>query len=106
MNTKQEWLFDQGPNVAAITTRQVLDLGYPILRVVHYSDDDSWAFTCGTSNADDDGRVISMEEALTLDTTLNQIADLPPGWSAFRAKVDGSWTRYESPPDNDSESPP
>jgi hypothetical protein len=38
------WAFDQGPEVAAITTGQVLDGGLPILRVTHYSDDHSWAF--------------------------------------------------------------
>jgi hypothetical protein len=31
--------FDQAPNVAAITSRQVMKLGYPILFVTHYEDD-------------------------------------------------------------------
>jgi hypothetical protein len=30
------WPFDQGPNVAAITTRQVLELKLPVLIVTHY----------------------------------------------------------------------
>ena len=34
-----DWPFDQGPRVAAITTRQVLDDGLPILPVTHYADD-------------------------------------------------------------------
>jgi hypothetical protein len=38
----KNWPFDQGPNVAAITTRQVLDNGLPILGVTHYSDDHAW----------------------------------------------------------------
>ena len=87
-----DWPFDQEPNVAAITTRQVLE-GLPILRVTHYSDDDSWAFLCGTTNATDDGRVIAMEEALALDPTLRTIADLPPGWTAWRNQVGGTWSR-------------
>jgi hypothetical protein len=29
------WPFDQEPNVAAITSRQVLE-GHPILRIAHY----------------------------------------------------------------------
>lgn len=45
-----DWSFYQKKNVEAITTCQVLDEGFDILRVVHYSDDHSWAFTCGTTN--------------------------------------------------------
>jgi hypothetical protein len=36
----QDWPFDQEPNVAAISTRQVIELDYPILLVTHYEDDD------------------------------------------------------------------
>lgn len=91
----EEWPFDQAPNVAAITTRQVIDLNYPILRVVHYADDHSWAFLCGTTDETDDGRVIGMREALRLDETLALIADLPPGWSAWRQTKESPWNRYE-----------
>ena len=49
-----DWPFDQAPNVAAITTRQVLDEGLPILRVTHYSDDHSWGFVCGTTDNTDE----------------------------------------------------
>lgn len=88
-----DWPFDQAPNVAAITTRQVLEEKLPILRVVHYEDDHSWAFTCGTSNETTDGRVIGMQCALNIDPTLATIADLPPGWSAWRERVGGEWQR-------------
>jgi hypothetical protein len=92
----EKWVFDQGPNVAAITTRQVIEDGLPILNVVHYDDDDSWAFTCGTTNDSDDGRVIAMREALNLDSTLTSIADLPPGWYAWRESVGGTWHKEKS----------
>jgi len=80
MTKKTEWPFDQAPNVAALTTRQVLDLHLPILQVVHYEDDHSWAFVCGTTDDYKNyGRLICMAEALKLDETLRGIADLPPG---------------------------
>jgi hypothetical protein len=88
------WPFDQGANVAALTTRQVIDENCPIRQVVHYSDDDSWAFLCGTTNDTDDYRLIHMEEALRLDETLRSIADLPPGWSAWRNAKDSPWERH------------
>src|SRR5262245_20282303 len=90
------WPFDQGPRVAAITTRQVLDDGLPILRVTHYSDDHDWAFVCGTTDATEDGRVICMETALNLDSTLRTIADLPLGWTAWRERVGDVWHRFRA----------
>jgi len=90
-----DWPFDQAPNVAAITTRQVIKEGLPILRVTHYSDDDSWAFVCGTTDKTEDGRVIGMGTALKLDPSLRTVADLPPGWTAWREKVGGAWHRFQ-----------
>ncbi len=91
-----DWKFDQTENVAALTTKQVLELGLPILRVVRYSDDHSWAFTCGTTNDPNDIRVVGMGEIVRIDQTLGQIADLLPGAGAWRKRVGGEWHRYES----------
>lgn len=88
------WPFDQAENVAAITTKQVIDDGEPILMVIHYSDDDSWAFLCNTTGKEEDGRVIGMGTALKLDPTLKTIADLPPGWIAERAAVGSAWRKH------------
>ena len=94
-----DWPFDQAPNVAAITTRQVIEDGLPILSVVHYAEDDSWAFVCGTSSATEDGRVIGMGTALQIDATLATIADLPPGWCAHRRAIGEAWTKQPNPDD-------
>jgi len=88
-----DWPFDQAPTAAAVTTRQVIEKGFPILCVTHYSDDDSWAFVCGTTEATEDGKVIAMREALEIDPTLREVADLPLGWTARREKVGGMWQR-------------
>jgi hypothetical protein len=91
----EEWPFDQAPNVTAITTRQVLELGYSILQVTHYEDDHSWAFLCGTTeNDDEDARLICMAEALHLDKTLRAVADLSLGQSAWRRDKESDWTIY------------
>jgi hypothetical protein len=90
-----QWLFDQGPRVAAFTTRQVIEQGLPILRVVHYEEDEDWAFTCGTTNSTEDMRIIAMEEAVNIDKSISEIADLPPGWGASRTFVGGPWVKYE-----------
>ena len=89
------WPFDQSKNVAALTTRQVLREGHPILRVVHYSDDHSWAFTCGTTSDPNDLLVVSMKRVVELDPTIFSIADLLPGWGASRKATGSPWERYQ-----------
>lgn len=89
------WPFDQPKNAAAITTRQVLREGFPILSVVHYSDDHSWSFTCGTTSDAKDGLVVGMDCILEMDPTLASIADLPPGWGAHRESVGATWERWK-----------
>lgn len=91
------WPFDQAANVAAITTRQVADDGHPVLVVIHYEEDDSWAFLSDSSIAAKDGRVIGMGEALKIDETLASIADLPPGWQAHRVAIGKPWHREINP---------
>jgi len=86
------WPFDQGPNVAAITVRSVVN-GDPILYVSHDSGDHSWQFLDGRPPDVEEVRVIAMHEALRIDPTLRQIADLPPGWIAWRKGASGPWSR-------------
>lgn len=90
----EPWPFDQGRNVAAITTANVIERGAPILVVIHYEDDHSWAFMCGTTNDDEDGRVIGMGTALQIDPTLREVADLLPGWKAWRSGIGEQWQRF------------
>ena len=95
MGSPEKWRFDQGRNVAALTTKQVLDLNEPIRYVIHYDDDDSWAFLCGTTNDSEDYRAIHMEHILLLDESIRSIADLPPGWSAWREDRGEGWERFQ-----------
>ncbi len=87
------WRFDQGPKVAAITTVGVLEGRLPVLVVQHAAEDHGWAFLCGTTDETGDGRVIGMGEMLSMDPTLGAIADLPPGWMAWRGAVGEAWSR-------------
>ena len=94
-NSNPEWPFDQGPNVSAFTTRQVVELKLPVLHVTHHSDDDSWSFLCGTTeDYKADAKIVCMAHLLQMDDTLRAIADLPPGWSAVRKNIHSDWDRY------------
>jgi hypothetical protein len=87
------WPFEDTPNTASITTRQVLEQGAPILLVTHDADDGSWQFLCGTTNETADGRVVGLGEMYARDTTLGELANLPEGWRAWRSAVGFPWQR-------------
>lgn len=93
MSNPDEWPFDQEPETAALTTRQVLEEQEPIRQVVHYSDDHSWAFTHGASDEKAEFRIVHMSHLFKLDESLRSIADLPPGWSAWRDARTDDWER-------------
>jgi hypothetical protein len=87
-----DWPFDQGPSVAAITVRAILD-GDPILHVTHDEDDHGWQFLDGRSVDADDARVVAMSEVVALDKSVREVADLPPGWVAWREGPGQPWQR-------------
>ena len=91
-----DWPFDQPPNAAAITVRSVLD-GAPILFVSHDEDDDGWQFLDGNEVNQDEARIVGMGTAFRLDPTLADIADLPPGWIAWRDGPGMPWRRAAKP---------
>ena len=88
----EAWPFDDAPNPASITTRQVLD-GAPILLVTHDADDGSWQFLCGTTDDPADARVVGLGDMYKRDPTLAALADLPEGWRASRASATLPWQR-------------
>jgi hypothetical protein len=92
---RDSWPFDQPSNTAAITTRQVLHGGAPVLSVTHFSDDHSWAFTCGATNNEENALVVAMAEIVGAHPYLRAVADLPPGWVATRACVEAPWQRAQ-----------
>lgn len=93
MSNVPDWPFDHPPNTACITTRLVLEEGYPILLVTHDADDGSWQFLCGSTNNTADGRVVGLSQMLRLEPQLSKIADLPLGWKAWRESTNHSWVR-------------
>ena len=87
-----DWPFEDPPNTASITTRQVLD-GAPILRVAHDADDGAWQFLCGTTDDPADARVVGLGRMYGRDPSLGTLADLPEGWRAWRTSPTHPWER-------------
>jgi hypothetical protein len=70
----------------------VLDENHPILLVCH-DDDGDWQFLCGTTNDSDHGRLVCLNDIVKLDPSVNEVADLAPGWRAWRENGNAEWHR-------------
>jgi hypothetical protein len=85
--------FDQPQNCAAFVTREVMDREEPILLVYHDADDHGWQFIGSSDGTVENGRIILLSEAVALDPSVFQLADLPVGWHAWRDSPEGPWVR-------------
>ena len=89
----KHWPFEDPPNMAVITTRQVTEHSAPILLVSHDADDGGWQFLTGASTLEDDARVVAMRTIWILDPSVGELADLPLGWHAWRRSSQTPWQR-------------
>ncbi len=88
------WPFEDPPNVATFTLRDIIDGKRPILFVTHDDDDGSWQFTDGRQAPDPkDAALVGLGCVLDLDPSIAELADLPIGWWAWRDSVDEPWQR-------------
>lgn len=83
--------FHEQPNTAVIICSHILDKKEPILYVSHDEDDGMWQFLCGRSHSASDARIISLEEAFLLDSTIGVLAEMPQGCSAARRDPCDDW---------------
>jgi hypothetical protein len=88
-----DWPFDQPANCAVITLRSIVFGGAPILHVTHDADDHGWQFL-GSGDADmADAAVVSLSHIVGRDPSVLQVADIPPGWHAWRPTIAAPWQR-------------
>ena len=93
MRLTNDWPFAEPRDAVTITMRQVLEGSEPILLVLRNAEDTVWQFL-GTSDGNvEDAEVVSLEEIVELDSTILELADLPPGWQASREQAYEPWTR-------------
>ena len=90
---KSKWSFSELPSVMVITTKNIVKGKLPILSVFHDDDDGMWQFLDGIEINEDRVMIISMEEIVRIDDTVQQLADLPLGWVAWRDSVESPWQR-------------
>ena len=91
--TDAPWPFDQPPDCAVITLRSIVLGGEAILHVTHDEDDHGWQFL-GAGDADEnDVMVVGLGSIVELDRSVREVADIPPGWHAWRQSTTSPWRR-------------
>ncbi|MDF9827657.1 hypothetical protein M2447_001756 [Ereboglobus sp. PH5-10] len=92
MNT---WPFDQPKNYAVFTTTHVMKGGHDIAYIYHDEDDHGWQFHYAGEKSTDDTMIVSLESIVRHDASVLEVADMPPGWMAWRTKRDAPWQRVK-----------
>jgi hypothetical protein len=84
--------FAEPRNLVTFVTAQVLGRVEPILRAVHEADGE-WQFIGPTDGTLENAKIIALSEAVDLDPSILQLADLPLGWQAVRDSPEQPWKR-------------
>jgi hypothetical protein len=92
---KTDWPFSDLHNVAVFTTRSLVEGGAWIALVTHDAEDGSWQFhdDAPRPSCEDDVWVVSLQSMVLRDQSLNDLADFPKGWRAWRDAPTAPWQR-------------
>lgn len=87
--------FDLPKNTISFSCTHVYNEGKEILFVSH-DDDGDWQFLCGDNNHEDEnGVLLCLGHITEMDSSVNEIADLPTGFAAERKSKKDIWERFE-----------
>lgn len=80
-------------NTAVITTRRIINKKDWIGYVTHDIEDGSWQFLDSKMSEKNinDAVVVSLQNIIDLDSTIQELADLPLGWHAWRESRKLPW---------------
>lgn len=96
------WPFADPIDTLTFCTAQVARDGYPVLRVSH-THDGNWEFYDDTTELPGECVMLCLGCVYEADPTLDEVSDLPPGWSAGRVAIGAAWERWERAPDVEDE---
>lgn len=92
------WPFDQPKNCAVFTLRQIVEKEASILVVYHDIEDDGWQFLSNIETKSEDAMIVSLEEITKIDSTVFEVADIEPGYHAWRRSVGDEWMIAQTSP--------
>ena len=89
--------FKESDNTAVFTTKFVITDHKDITTVTHDKEDGAWQFFSNDhfDHLEDVAKVVALGEIIEMDSTLLDLADLPPGFSAHRKFKGDKWVRKE-----------
>jgi hypothetical protein len=94
---KDNYKFNEPENTACFTCDHVLNRERPILYVSHDKDGE-WQFLCGESDhTEANGKIISLKNATEIDTSINDLFEMPLGVGAERDSIEGKWEPFKLP---------
>ena len=93
LDRKLDFKFFEPRNVASFIVKQIVYGGKPILYVTHDEDDGAWQFLTDEEAIVDDLIVVSLNEIVKLDPSVNELFNLPTGQYATRKFVGDKWVR-------------
>jgi len=87
------WAFADDPRAAAFTTKRIVSGDDVITYVTHDSSDGAWQFYGTDEFRIEDTVAVCLLHIVEKDRSVEQLADLPLGWHAWRDDVSSPWMR-------------
>jgi hypothetical protein len=87
------WKFPDPRDLGVFTVQDVLSGKRPILSVSHDVADGAWQFLSEKDPDLEQARLVCLADMVELDSTIEELADLPLGWKARRASREQRWVR-------------
>jgi hypothetical protein len=91
--SSDDWRFAEPRNAVAFTCKSVVSGYAPILVVQHLRDDEGWTFLDSEPFDVRNALLVTMDRVVRLDSSLQQLSDLPEGWVANRVDIGAPWRR-------------
>lgn len=91
INKNRHFRISVNPETTVFTCSHVISGEKEVLFVFHDKDGD-WQFLCDKNHSTEDGRIVSLKEILTLDSSLVKVSKLKKGCIAKRKDIDSRWT--------------
>jgi hypothetical protein len=94
-HTFKNWPFDCPDDVGCLTTRQVMEQGFPILAILH-DKDGSWQVLCDSTEDPKDGMIVCLGCLLERFPIIEEHARLLPGYEAVRSSEHSPWPVHKT----------
>lgn len=87
------WPFNDSPKVAVFAGKKIFEHNGWIQTVTHSEGDGTWQFHPQGGMAESEAQAVSLKTITQIDPSVLSLADLPPGWCAWRNTKEGEWNR-------------